>query len=88
VRAPPDNGGGRAPDRQPGRNTSTATTPYPYREITVILADRQRRVVIDLDEGRRRRVERVDLASGPYWPAWRVCWSWSAAEASRSRRSA
>ena len=31
----------------------------------------------------QRRFERVDRQAGPYWPSWRCCFSWTAAEASR-----
>jgi hypothetical protein len=39
--------------------------------------------VIPLAAGRLRRVEAIDLGSGPYWPSWRYCRSWTTAEASR-----
>jgi hypothetical protein len=84
VRAPPDNGGGRDAPRRPGRNTSTTTTPLPSETLTIVIVAQQAdRVVVDLATARQRRVERVDLGSGPYWPSWRCCWSWTTAEASR-----
>jgi hypothetical protein len=39
--------------------------------------------VIALADARRWRVDRIDLGSGPYWPSWRCCRSWTTAEASR-----
>ena len=70
MRAPPDNGRGRAPDGRPGPDTSTTTTPRPSETTTVVIvAQPPDRVVVDLDTWRWRP-----------WPGWwgsreMACWS-------------
>jgi hypothetical protein len=60
--------------------TSTATTATPrYRRQ----ADPVAAIVTRIEDAWPRRFERVDRQAGPYWPSWRCCFSWTAAEASR-----
>jgi hypothetical protein len=81
------NGESRALRReQPGLRNTTAT-PTPIRTTGIAMITEGRVAdVLDLDAGRRRRVQRVDDQAGPWWPGWRSCRSWTAAEASRPRR--
>ena len=78
----PDDGGGRAPDGRPGLDHYCDPDPTKGRAVS-ILAQPADRVVVELADLRVRRIRRIDGQSGPWWPSWRCCWSWTTAEASR-----
>jgi hypothetical protein len=69
------------------KRKAPAATPGPRRSTAAkqVNADNVARgaTVIPLADARQWRVERVDGQAGPYWPAWRCCWSSTTAEASR-----
>ena len=79
MRSPPDE-----QRRGPGRYSGTPAPPTITTASEVNTDNVAREAnVIPLAAGRRRRVEAIDLGSGPYWPSWRCCRSWTTAEASR-----